>query len=81
MSTVPAASKTPHHSKCPHCGSFDLRISEGKPSEKLFLFTRATFCRRCWWTVDERLVDDAAKALAAGAGTHNDNQTRRAGHA
>ena len=77
--TVRWASRAARPTRCHRCGSPNVRTVEGARSEKLFLFTRATYCLQCWWSIDERLVDDEAKQAAEAAGTRNTNATRRQG--
>lgn len=48
--------------KCPKCGGADIRGPHDTGRSATFLFTRAWFCRACWWDKELRMRDDVAEA-------------------
>lgn len=82
---VPNASDHPRRSTCPECQSGDLRHHDNAPHAKTFRFVRSTFCRRCWWNLDEPLIDDEAQqaaelASATAEAAYNTRETRKGSH-
>lgn len=49
---------------CPKCSSSDIRGPHDTGRSAQFLFTRAWFCRTCWWDREVRMKDDIAEAKA-----------------
>jgi len=79
---VPRASDYPARQSCPSCKGSDLRIHDGPRHKSTFKFVRATFCRTCWWSVDETFIDDDAlaeveRAVASARASRNSHETRR----
>lgn len=63
--------------KCPKCGSRDIRGPHDTARSATFLFTRAYFCRTCWWDRELRMKDDVAEAAAKQAAKEKKAQLER----
>lgn len=48
--------------KCPKCSGRDIKGPHDTERTATFLFTRAWFCRSCWWDKELRMKDDVAEA-------------------
>lgn len=64
--TYPGISEAARHNvpTCPKCGSSDIKGPHDTGRSATFLFTRAFFCRTCWWDKEVRMKDDIAEAKA-----------------
>lgn len=60
--------------QCPKCHSRDIKGPHDTERSAQFLFTRAYFCRSCWWDKEVRMKDDIAERHAKEAALARKNE-------
>jgi hypothetical protein len=64
---IDASKSHERYATCPKCHSADLRgPHDSEPNGRTKHFTRAWFCRVCWWSHEITLRDDSAVKDAGG---------------
>lgn len=78
-STYPLISESARHAVtvCPKCRGTNIKGPHDTGRSATFLFTRAWYCRDCWWDRELKMKDDIAEAKAKAEATAAKNEAQK----